>query len=100
MPLWRPDAASTGGVVPGEAVAAEQGIPLSALPGPTGPRAVRAAPTAGPIHRAVGDSAPDASAETPTEDQQAAAPDLEKLADEVYRLILYRLNLEREWRGF
>jgi hypothetical protein len=56
-------------------------------------------PTAGPIHRAAAEQSAAAEAETPAEGQETA-PDLEKLAEEVYRLILYRLSLEREWRGF
>lgn len=100
MPLWRPAAGTAGGGGPGEAFSAKQGVASSVWSSATQPQAVRAVPTAGPIQRAVGESPPEAAAETPAEGQQAETPDLEKLAEEVYRLILYRLNLEREWRGF
>ncbi len=105
--LRRPGAPTSA---PGRA--AEAGPPAS-MAGGFGPvpRPVRAVPAAGPLRRAVSvegmeTSTAAAQAETPgpaggqQPGAQGQAPDVEALAEEIYRRLRYRLNLEREWRGF
>ena len=102
MPLWR------GPVISPEssAVAAGGGSFAAAFPSPA-PRAIMATPSVGPLQRTVEvgemSTSVGAPATSPAQTQaqgQGQAPDMEVLAEEIYRRIRYRLDLEREQRGF
>lgn len=100
MPLWQ-GRFSTASQAPGGGFPGTEGAMPPAAAGPP-PQAVRAVPTAGPLQRTGAATTPAQQAPGPAEagEQRPGPPDLDQLAEEVYRRILYRLNLEREWRGF
>lgn len=98
MPL--PPSIAAEGPVPTVAQAVREGW--------AAPRPLPAVPAAGPLRRAttVGETATGGEQPAPRGDQAAAppaqgsAPDLDALTEEVLRRLRYRLELERERRGY
>jgi hypothetical protein len=89
MPLWRGPATTPA-------------KPTRPAAAPLPPRPISATPAAGPLRRAPAARkvARQAAPASGGAEQETAGVDVETLAEEIYRRIRYRLELERERRGF